>query len=68
VSALPEVSPHDAILVDPLSIDEIAAGMEKLLLSTDDDEAITARIASVARFDWDAAAAAHVDLFGRVFT
>lgn len=69
ISALPEISPRDAILVDPLSIVEIAAGMEAMLATatTDDASAVASRIASVARFDWDAAAAEHADLFKKVF-
>lgn len=67
LTALPEVAPHDAILVDPLSVAEIAAGMERLLGAPADEAAAAARAASVARFDWDVAAAAHADLFRRVF-
>lgn len=67
VTALPEVSPVDAVLVDPLSVDEIAAGMERLLGAADTEVAMAARVASVARFDWDEAAARHAALFGRVF-
>ena len=67
VSALPEVSAADTLLVDPNSVAHIADAMGELLSASDAPDAIAARIASSRRFDWDTTASLYADLFRRVF-
>lgn len=61
-SSLPELVGDAGLLVDPLSVEEIAAAMTRL----SDDDALRARLsargrAAAARFDWDAAGRAALE-------
>jgi glycosyltransferase involved in cell wall biosynthesis len=65
--ALREVVGNAAVAVDPRSVEEIAAGLERLLL----DEALRARLAEfgprqVARFTWEAAARTVLGVYEKV--
>ena len=54
VSALPETAGDAALLVDPHAIEDIAAGMERLLTDTALRERLRAAgTARAARFSWD---------------
>lgn len=63
VTAMPEIAGQAALTVDPTSIDEIAAGLERL--SADDD--LRTRLIELGRlrsaaFNWDTTAAATWDI------
>jgi glycosyltransferase involved in cell wall biosynthesis len=54
VSALPEVVGDAALLVDPLAIDDIAAGLRRLLCDGGERaRLVTVGFERVAHFDWD---------------
>lgn len=63
-SSMPEVAGDAAILVDPLDVSSIAAGLERL--ATDDEEhaRLAARAqANAARFNWESSAATMEGVF-----
>jgi glycosyltransferase involved in cell wall biosynthesis len=68
VSALPEVAGGAAILVDPLSPEDIARGLKEALLESDAQRGV--RIAAgrkvAARFNWDDAAAQYIRLYDKL--
>jgi glycosyltransferase involved in cell wall biosynthesis len=67
VSSLPEVTGEAAVLVDPRSPGEIAAGLEKLLLSPSlRDRLRSAGRARAERFRWSECARRSLDFFERV--
>lgn len=68
LSALPEVSPDDALLVDPQSVSDITQAMDRMITTPPDPVAISQRIKSSRRFDWDKTAAQYADIFGKVFS
>jgi glycosyltransferase involved in cell wall biosynthesis len=58
-SSLPEISGGGALLVDPLDVDEIAAGMQQIAGDNDLRQALVANgQTNVQRFSWDQAASA----------
>ena len=58
-SSLPEISGGGALLVDPLDVGEIAAGMQRIAGDNDLRQVLIAKgEANVQRFDWDQAASA----------
>ena len=67
VTSLPEVSPADALLLDPHDVQAIAAAMARMLAQGDQPAARDERIRAAARFDWDEAAARYAALFERIF-
>ncbi|HET9017478.1 MAG TPA: glycosyltransferase family 1 protein [Thermomicrobiaceae bacterium] len=65
--SLAEVAGDDAVTVDPSSPESIAAAMESVLDDSAFRQGLIARgIERAATFNWDAAAAAHIDLYRRV--
>jgi len=66
-SSMPEVSPPDAVLVDPLSLEEIKNGMKRFLLEEKDELASGERIGFAQRFDWDVAAGQYMQIFEKEF-
>jgi alpha-1,3-rhamnosyl/mannosyltransferase len=66
VSALPETAGGAALLVDPSSIEDIAAGMERLLTDTTLRESLRAAgTARAATFSWDETARLTADVLRR---
>ncbi len=55
-TSLPEVSGPSAVLVDPTSVHQIAAAMEKALTQSLDLVALSAGIEHASRYTWDSAA------------
>jgi glycosyltransferase involved in cell wall biosynthesis len=63
-SSLPEVAGDAAVLVDPTSVDSIAAGLSRLLLDTDAARNLRRRgPARAAAFSWDATARRTLDVY-----
>jgi glycosyltransferase involved in cell wall biosynthesis len=57
VSALPEVAGDAALIVDPYSVEAIAAGLDRIVNDTDLRAELVARgREQVKRFDWDRSA------------
>jgi glycosyltransferase involved in cell wall biosynthesis len=57
VSALPEIAGGAAILIDPLSLESIADGLERLVFDeTERQRCISDGLARAAQFSWEAAA------------
>ena len=67
VASLPEVSPADALLLNPHDVPAIADAMAQMLARDDDPAARERRMRAAARFDWDVAAARYGALFERLF-
>ena len=67
-SSLPEVSPSDAIFLDPSDTHAIADAIQHLFATPDTGEAKAARIDEMKRFSWDRAAARYAQLFAEVFS
>jgi len=66
VSSMPEVAGDAAVLVDPLDVGSITAGLQRLIASSE----LRARLsqaaqAGVTRFDWDRAARQLLELFAQ---
>ena len=62
--SLPEVAGDAGLLVDPENVDEIAAAIERLLVSPDERRArADAGRAQAARFSWDASARTLVEAY-----
>jgi len=68
-SCLPEIAGPSAILVDPYSVEAIAAGLRRALrLTPAERQAVTeAGRAWAARFTWEAAADHYLSLYGELF-
>jgi alpha-1,3-rhamnosyl/mannosyltransferase len=67
VSALPEVTAGAAVLVDPRSVAELRAALERLLLGPGERAELTRRGAAVAqRYRWEACAERSLRFFERV--
>ena len=58
VSSLPEVAGEAAVYVDPHSVEDIRAGLERLLTAESEREALSGQAAAqAARFSWERTAA-----------
>jgi glycosyltransferase involved in cell wall biosynthesis len=68
VSSLPEVSPSDAILLDPSNTSAIADAIRFLFFTSDTHEAKVERIKEMTRFSWDKGAAEYMQVFDKVFS
>ncbi|PWR21543.1 glycosyltransferase family 4 protein [Zavarzinia compransoris] len=68
VTSLPEVSPPDALLIDPSNNGELADAMVQVLGVEDTPLARQSRIAFSARFDWDLAATRYQQVFREYFS
>jgi len=66
-TALPEVSPADAALVDPLDVSAIVDAIGHALDEDDDESARARRIAEISGFDWQVTASKYQELFARMF-
>jgi glycosyltransferase involved in cell wall biosynthesis len=67
VSSLPEVAGDDAVLVDPRSVSELRAGLERLLLSASLRSSLAQRARSRAEeFRWESCAAKSLSFFRQV--
>jgi glycosyltransferase involved in cell wall biosynthesis len=65
-SSLPEVAGDAALLVDPESVDEIAAGLQRILCDTDLRSGfVSAGPAQAARFSWPRCAELTVEAYHR---
>lgn len=61
-SSLPEIAGDSALLVDPLDVSAIAAGIQRLAMDADLRAALVARgRLNIERFSWDKAATAVLD-------
>jgi glycosyltransferase involved in cell wall biosynthesis len=67
LSAMPEVSSSDAILIDPYSLSDIKCSIGKILSDNAQPIDRRARIASAERFDWDISAKQYQAVFERAF-
>lgn len=67
LASMPEVSPADALLLDPRSHQSIVDAMNFLLSVPDTEADRAARRASVLRFDWDEAARRYTQVFEEHF-
>lgn len=67
VSSLPEVSPTDAILIDPFDVASIADAIRNLIVSSDREEDRGRRIQEMTNFRWERAAEQYSKLFAEVF-
>jgi glycosyltransferase involved in cell wall biosynthesis len=66
-SSMPEVAGNAALVVDPLNVDEIRKGIDRLAeVSALRQELIEAGVERVGRFTWDQAAAGHWQLVEEV--
>jgi len=66
-TSMEEISPQGAILVDPLSADEVAAGLLAAVGPRHDELSAGAR-ANAARFTWERAAQLHVEAYRAALT
>ncbi|MBM3745115.1 MAG: glycosyltransferase family 4 protein [Acidobacteria bacterium] len=67
VSSLPEITGGAAVLVDPRSVSELRAAMERLLLAPAEREALTCRALEVARqYHWETCARKTLAFFERM--
>jgi glycosyltransferase involved in cell wall biosynthesis len=63
-SSMPEVAGDAALLVDPLDVSSIAAGLERLACDDNEHARLAARArANASRFDWAKSAAAMESVF-----
>ncbi len=66
-SAIPEVTGNAACLVDPMSVDRIAEGLNKIVFDNDYRQTlIESGYQQVKRFSWRQAAAEYTDLYKEV--
>ena len=66
-TSMEEISPQGAILVDPLSADEVAAGLLAAVGPRHDELSAGAR-ANAARFTWERSAQLHVEAYRAALT
>ncbi len=67
-SSIPEIAGSAALLVDPLSVEEIAAGLKRLLAEPElRDRLREAGLQQAARFTWEWTASETVAMYRRVF-
>jgi glycosyltransferase involved in cell wall biosynthesis len=64
--AAPEIAGGAALLVDPFDIGSIEGGLERATISAEADRLRSAGRERVRMFDWDAAAAATIDVYGQL--
>jgi mannosyltransferase len=67
-SSLPEVVKTSGILIDPNSIDQLAAAMKKVLLIDTREYFIKAGLMRAKQFDWDETARQHVVVYKSLVT
>jgi glycosyltransferase involved in cell wall biosynthesis len=66
-SSLPEVSPRDAILIDPENVRAIAEGIIAIAMREDEPDRKQERIREMDKFDWGNAAYQYREIFAREF-
>lgn len=67
LSSIPEVTGQAACLIDPLSVDEIAQGLGRLVFDSNFRQHLSeSGYEQVKRFSWRKAAAAYIDLYREV--
>ena len=63
-SAIPEVAGHAACLVDPMSVDEIAQGLNRIVFDSDyRQHLIESGCQQVKKFSWPKAAVKYINLY-----
>jgi glycosyltransferase involved in cell wall biosynthesis len=67
VTSMPEVSPTDAILIDPSDTAVLADAIRHLIAVSDTDEARNRRIEEMTKFRWERAVKQYSQLFAEVF-
>ena len=67
VTAMPEVAGDSAVLVDPESVDDIAAGMARMMANTDEKEQLVAKgKARAEQYSWARNCDEYLAIYERV--